>query len=89
MSADGVELQPETTQDILRMLIALSTILRSSPFPDGHLYDLLEPVIGAEIIRWPDPIAGQDLALKAEELSSDLRRALGDRLTDDRLAARP
>jgi hypothetical protein len=87
VSVRVVELNPRSAEDILRMLTALSTILRAEPFPPGRLYELLEPAIGEDIIRWPDPIATKDLALKADDLRRELSRALGDDLIDERLAA--
>jgi hypothetical protein len=83
MNADVV-LRNDQAEDALRMLTALSAVLREGLPPE--LFATLEPAIGPEIVRFGNPVGVHYLADRADQLRKVLVEALDGRLLDEHLA---
>jgi hypothetical protein len=69
-----VVLSSDSAEDAMRMLTALSAILREGLPPE--LYATLEPAIGPQIVRFGNPIGVHYLADRADQLRKVLLEAL-------------
>lgn len=65
---------------VLRMLTALSTILKVEPELPAAQFEVLEPVIGEETVRHGNQQGCYHLAWRTDELRQRLSSVLGDRL---------
>jgi hypothetical protein len=80
MSGD-VMLKSADAQDALRMVTALSAVLREGLPPE--LFATLEPAIGPEVVRFGNPIGVHYLADRADKLRKVLAEALDSGLLED------
>ena len=72
-------------EDTLRMLTALSAILKAEPELPSAQFAVLEPAIGDDMIRYDNQQGCYHLAWRADELRRRLAELLGERLTDKEL----